>query len=294
VLPTLDLSACQSTETAGAGATTRENRSTSSSRRAHNAAMTTDWREEAAWYDVFNPWGTSDDFYLDLVMSADRVLDVGCGTGTLLRRALDNGHPGRLCGLDPDRGRLARAQEQDARAQEQDDQERDGRERDGIEWVLGDAASARWDGEFDLAVMTGHAFQELVADDVLRASLQAIHDALADGGRFAFETRDPRRRPWEHWDGMSFTATNPEDGGVVAVSYQVLDVTGDVVTTTETMSGQWWDEPQVGHGTMRFLSQELLAWFLDEAGFEIKEQYGDWARGPITGTTGEIITVAGV
>jgi SAM-dependent methyltransferase len=238
--------------------------------------MATDWRGEAAWYDVFNPWGTSDDFYLDLVMSAGRVLDVGCGTGTLLRRARDEGHPGRLCGLDPDQARLARA-----------------KERDGVEWVLGDAASMTWDREFDLAVMTGHAFQELVADDVVHVSLTAIRDALADGGRFVFETRDPRGRPWEGWDGMSFTATNPDDGGVVAVSYQVLDVTGDVVKTSETMTGQWWDEPQVGLGTMRFLAQDELAGFLDEAGFEIKEQYGDWDKGPITDTTREIITVAG-
>jgi SAM-dependent methyltransferase len=238
--------------------------------------VTTDWRDEAAWYDVFNPWGPSDDFYLDLVMSADRVLDVGCGTGTLLSRAGDEGHPGRLCGLDPDQGRLDRARSRE----------------NGVEWVLADAAGANWDREFDLAVMTGHAFQELVDDDVLRASLKAIRDALDENGRFVFETRDPRGRPWERWDGMSFTETNPDDGGVVTVTYQILDVTGDVVKTSETMAGQWWDEPQVGEGTMRFLDADTLRRFLTEAGFSIQDQYGDWAKGPITGASREIITVA--
>jgi SAM-dependent methyltransferase len=237
--------------------------------------MTTDWRDEAAWYGVFNPWGTSDDFYLDQIMSADRVLDVGCGTGSLLRRARDEGHPGRLCGFDPDKGRMALAQD-----------------RDDIEWVLADAASVRGDREFDLAVMTGHAFQELVTDDVVRSSLAAIRNALLAGGRFVFETRDPQGSPWEEWDGMSFTAVNPEDGGVVSVSYKIISVTGDVVQMTETMAGQWWDEPQVGHGTLRFLDAGTLAGFLGEAGFGITEQYGDWAKGPVTGSTEEIITVA--
>ena len=203
------------------------------------------------------------------------MLDVGCGTGTLLKRARADGHRGRLCGLDPDSGRLARA-----------------RERDDIEWVLADAASARWHGEYDLAVMTGHAFQELVGDDVLRASLSAIRAALDDGALFAFETRHPASQAWQSWDGMSFTATNPDDGGVVTVSYQVLRVTGDVVELTETMSGQWWDEPQVGHAKMRFLAPGELARFLAEAGFVIQEQYGDWAKGPLTGDSEEIITLA--
>ena len=99
-----------------------------------------DWADPAAWYDVLNPWGPSDDFYLGLVMVADRVLDVGCGTGTLLHRARDDGHIGRLCGLDPDPAMLGRAQR-----------------RTDIEWALADAASASWDGEFDLAVMASHA-----------------------------------------------------------------------------------------------------------------------------------------
>ncbi|MBB5956044.1 ubiquinone/menaquinone biosynthesis C-methylase UbiE [Saccharothrix tamanrassetensis] len=60
-------------------------------------------------------------FYLPLVMSARSVLDVGCGTGELLHLARAAGHTGRLCGLDPAEGMLARA-----------------RERTDVDWVLGD------------------------------------------------------------------------------------------------------------------------------------------------------------
>jgi SAM-dependent methyltransferase len=233
----------------------------------------TDWANPAAWYDVLNPWGPSDDFYLDLVMSAGSVLDVGCGTGTLLHRARDAGHTGRLCGLDPDPAMLDQA-----------------RARGDIEWVLADAAAAAWDREFDLAVMASHAFQELIGDDELRRSLRAIHAALRDGGRFAFETRHPRARAWEGWT-TSFEVRNP-DGDVVLVTYELQEVTGDLVRFTETLSGRWWDRPQVQHGTLRFLDPETLAAFLHDAGFVVDRQFGDWRRGPLTDASQEIITIA--
>lgn len=233
----------------------------------------TRWDDPAAWYGVLNPWGPSDDFYLELVMAAGRVLDVGCGTGTLLHRARDAGHNGRLCGLDPDPAMLDQA-----------------RVRTDVEWVLADAASAEWDREFDLAVMVSHAFQELVGDDELRRSLRAVRAALRDGGRFAFETRHPQARAWEGWN-TSFEARNP-DSEVVRVTYEVLEVTGDVVRLTEAFSGVWWDRLQVGHGSLRFLDPEALNAFLDGAGFAVEEQFGDWRRGPLTGTSEEIVTIA--
>jgi SAM-dependent methyltransferase len=119
----------------------------------------------AALYDVLNPWDPpgwpADRFYHELVMAADSVLDVGCGTGAMLAHARETGHRGRLAGLDPDRAALERA-----------------RRRADIEWIEGKAADARWEACFDLAIMTGHAFQFLVGDDDLRTSLAAIHGSL--------------------------------------------------------------------------------------------------------------------
>lgn len=238
----------------------------------------TDWTDVAAWYDVLNPWGESDEFYLSLVNGADRVLDVGCGTGTLLSRARREGHTGRLAGLDPDPAALSLAR---------------AKVPGGIDWLLADAASITWRQEFDLATMTGHAFQCLVTDEDVRMSLAAIAAALVPGAQFAFETRNPADRAWERWHGAFFQARNP-DGDQVTVSYEVLDVTGDVVTITETLAGQWWDKPRTEAAKLRFIDPDTLTAMLDQAGYAVMTQYGDWERGPVTGDSAELITVARV
>ncbi|GAA3371000.1 hypothetical protein GCM10020367_19910 [Streptomyces sannanensis] len=49
---------------------------------------------------------------------------------------------------------------------------------------------------------------------------------------------------------------------------------------------------RVDRTSLRFLDVATLGGFLAEAGFEIVAQYGDWDRGPVSGTSREIITIA--
>ncbi len=236
----------------------------------------------AALYDLFSPWERRSDFhfYLPFIMSARAVLDVGCGTGAMLHRARESGHTGRLCGLDPAPGMLEQA-----------------RKRSDIEWILGDLAgdlaSVSFDREFDLVVMTGHAFQVLVEDRDLRAALASIRSALTDDGRFAFETRNPLVREWERWTPDKFAEVTAADGAVVRMSRDVqTPIQGDRVSFTHTFTSPRWDHPQVSRSTLRFLDANSLRSFLSEAGLEIAKQYGDWNRQSLTASSPEIITLA--
>jgi SAM-dependent methyltransferase len=232
----------------------------------------------AELYDVWDqPEGRDDlGFYLPMMMQAWAVLDVGCGTGALLQLARQAGHAGRLCGLDPADGMLALA-----------------RRRTDIEWVDGGAASAAWDREFDLAVMTGHAFQVLVEDDDIRVSLAAIRAALRGDGRFAFETRNPLARTWEKWTPDNAVDAVGPTGGRVRMAGQVdRTFDGRTVSFTTTYTSSAWDGPLLSHSTLRFLDAAELARFLSGAGFVIEDQFGDWDREPLTDASPEIITIA--
>jgi SAM-dependent methyltransferase len=233
--------------------------------------------DAAALYDLLNPWGPSDDFYLSYVMDAPSVVDVGCGTGMLLRRARECGHTGRLCGLDPDGAALDRA-----------------RTRPDVEWVQGKAADMAWDREFALAVMAGNVFQVLVTDQELRASLAAVRAALVHDGRLVFGTRNPRVRAWEAWNPSNPLDVVDHAGRELRIIYQVESVVDEVVTFTETTATRTGQPLRVDRASLRFLEVEGLDASLDGAGLEVVARYGDWSRGPLTDTSDNIVIVARV
>ena len=231
--------------------------------------------DAAALYNVLNPWGRSEAFFLSLVMAAPSILDVGCGTGTMLHRARDAGHDGRLTGVDPDRAALALA-----------------RQRRDIEWVEGKAAAMTWEGEFALAVMMSHAFQFLVSDEEVQASLVAVRRALIDGCHFVFDTRNPAVREWDQWHpGNPIDVVDPR-GRPVRISYEVVSVAGDVITVTETTSDPDGETLRVDRAPIRFLHPELLARMVEDAGFVIEARYGGWAHKPFAPDAPELVTVA--
>ncbi|MBI1210814.1 MAG: methyltransferase domain-containing protein [Alphaproteobacteria bacterium] len=234
--------------------------------------------ELAALYDLFNPPGARDDFafYLPMIAPARAVLDVGCGTGAMLHMARDAGHKGRLVGLDPARGMIEQA-----------------RRRPDIEWVEGDLRSVSFARAFDLIVMTGHAFQVLVGDDDIRDTLAAIRAALTEDGCFAFETRNPLARAWEHW-ARGYSREITDDAGVLVRMSTSVDepFDGRVVSFSHTFTSPRWASAQISHSTLRFLGRNELAVFLDGAGFAIEAQFGDWDRSPVSAASPEIITLA--
>ncbi|MDA1279624.1 MAG: class I SAM-dependent methyltransferase [Chloroflexi bacterium] len=229
-------------------------------------------------YDLFSPSDERADFnfYLPLVMRAESVLDVGCGTGALLHRARAEGHRGRLCGIDPAFGMLEVA-----------------RSRSDIDWILGDLASVSWEREFDLILMTGHAFQVFLEDADLRVALAVIHHALTEDGRFAFETRNPHAREWESWNTIYAGRVIDDTGQIVEVDVLVDEpVEGDIVRFSHTFSSPSWSKSQVSHSVLRFLNADKLSLLLAAAGLAVEHQFGDWDRSKLSGTSPEIITIA--
>ncbi|MEV6860056.1 class I SAM-dependent methyltransferase [Streptosporangium subroseum] len=135
-------------------------------------------------YDAFD--GDRDDLtaYLHIAdeLGADRVLDVGCGTGCLALLLAESGRT--VVGIDPAEASLEIAKSKDRPAR--------------ITWVHGDATTVPALGA-DLAVMTGNVAQVFLTDDDWTRTLQGIHAALRPRGYFVFETRRPERRAWEEW-----------------------------------------------------------------------------------------------
>ena len=229
----------------------------------------------AELYDAFSSHRRDFDFYLPLLLSADSVLDVGCGTGELLHLARGAGHAGRLTGLDPADAMLEHA-----------------RTRSDIEWVHGDLTAVDWADEFNLVIMTGHAFQVFLEDDELRAALTTIRRALNEGGRFAFETRNPLVRAWRNWTPEHAREILHRGSSIRMETRVETPMTSDLVSFTHTFSSPDWDRTETSRSTLRFLDLDALAAFLSDAGFTIDTQFGDWERQPLTDASPEIITIA--
>ena len=139
---------------------------------------------------------------------------MGCGTGQLACEFAGRGH--HVTGADPAAAMLALARA------------RPGGDR--VRWIQASAAGLATSGRYDLIVMTGHVFQQLLEDSEVRAALRAAARHLAPGGRLAFETRNPAVGEWQDWNPRD-TRQRVEAGGMVAeVHYDISAVTGDLVT----------------------------------------------------------------
>ena len=121
--------------------------------------------------------GTDDTFYLDrMVEAGGPVLEIGCGTGRLLRRALGRGVD--AWGVDASPAMVARCRAQLPSAQQ-------------ARVVVADAVSLRLDRRFALVTAPFRVLSHVSAvEDQLRL-LAAVREHLLPGGAFVFDLYVP-------------------------------------------------------------------------------------------------------
>lgn len=231
----------------------------------------------AILYDSFNTHGTDGDFYLSLTHRPCRILDLGCGTGSVALRLASLGHT--VTGLDPAPGMLDVARAKDKAGT--------------VRWLAGDARDFALGETFDLIIMTGHVFQVFLDDAETLAVLSSARRHLAEGGRLVFESRNPPARAWEGWiEERTCERTDVPGIGPVEVYYQVRDAWGDFVRFDAVFTLLKTGERRISESTLRFPDRNTIAQLLKAASFSSVKWLGDWDGTPFAPHSPEIIVIA--
>jgi 2-polyprenyl-3-methyl-5-hydroxy-6-metoxy-1,4-benzoquinol methylase len=213
-------------------------------------------------YDAANPVAEDGHFYLSLAGEQPcSVLDLGCGTGTLCCALAERGH--RVTGVDPAAAMLDVAQSKP--------------HADEVEWVESSAQGYRSQKRFELIVMTGHAFQCLLTDADMLATIETMRIHLNHGGRVAFESRNPSTDWAAEWAGRRRSILMP--GGEEVV--EMLEVTNnDGEFISFQTSYEFARTSLTTNSILRFPSREHVEALLGRSQMVVGEVFGDWEENP--------------
>lgn len=227
--------------------------------------------------DLENELGVDGEFFLGLAseLEARRVVDLGCGTGTLACRLAIGER--QVIGVDPSAAMLACAR---AKAQ-----------GDKVRWMEG-TSKILGEPNADLAIMTGNVAQVFLDDDEWADTLNDIYRALRPGGWFAFESRNPEDRGWLRWNPEATFESYDSPNGRVECWLEVIHVCDRTVRMLGHNRFLDSGEVIVAASELRFRTLTEISQSLREAGFHIEHVYGDWRRGPLTQESRAMIFIA--
>lgn len=214
----------------------------------------------AAIYDIDSPWSLDRDFYLALAGSSPRsILDLGCGTGLICDAYAAQGH--QVTGVDPSSAMLDVARRKP--------------HGDRVEWVQAFSQTFDSDRQFDLIIMTGHAFQVLLDDVEIAATFNGMRKHLKPTGQIVFESRNPSIDWAKNWN-YDMVLELPTSR--VAESRRFIRMDDDRMTFE--LRYVFPDEVVVSTSELRFLSRKEIESRLSASGLNVERVLGDWDGKP--------------
>jgi ubiquinone/menaquinone biosynthesis C-methylase UbiE len=198
--------------------------------------------------------------YLQLASSASHILDLGCGTGTLLTAIAEQYPHTTLVGVDPAQAMLDIAQQKTNR----------------VRWVNSTAEALCLDMKFDLIILSGHAFQVFLTQEQRIAALQTMQQHLTADGTIVFDSRNPAVEEWREWTPeLSRESLSTQEFGEVILWNDVAEQNGIVRYQTFYQQGEngpiYRAESDIAFPTLSDITQAA-----EFCGLRVRYLYGDW------------------
>jgi SAM-dependent methyltransferase len=231
----------------------------------------------AAFYDWDNPWPADFDWFLSLVEGAGSVLDLGCGTGIFSAAVAARG--AEVVGVDPAAAMLELAKARDKR----------------VAWIEASAQGLDLGRQFDAVVMTGHVFQCLLTAPDRAAVLATIARHLAPGGRFFFDSRNPKAREWRDWTPDATRARRAHPAfGVVERWIEAVETDEPGVIDYQTHYRLPDGRHLQARSRIAFPAFEDLMAAIAAAGLRVDRWYGDASGGGVRPGCPDFIPLGGL
>jgi len=209
------------------------------------------------------------------------LLDLACGTGRMSLHMARLGY--EVTGVDLIPEMIAHARTKTAQ------------QNLSIEYVVADARDFHLGKQFPCIFMLMNAFQFLLTRQDYEALFACVHEHLAPGGFFIFETRNPSLRNLfevRHPDGERYLTA---DGGqLVITDQQHYD---SMIQIQHYVSHYRWLHPdgqqveKVLRVALRYIFPEEIEALLFYNGLQIRTVYGDWQQNPLTAESPAMIYV---
>jgi len=231
-----------------------------------------------AIYDDVNPIDDKAGFFTTLAskLQAQRIIDLGCGTGLLSYRLARAGNT--VTGIDPASSMIEKAEQKYGNA---------------VTWIIGGYEKLAPTVPADMTIMTGHVAQFFLDDAEWSKALRAIRAATEPGGHLVFESRNPLVKPFTMWpdsahhETIADTPLGPVEWWSEKLTYEKGYASYELhYLFTKTQ------EKIISTNTLRFRTYHELQASLDDAGFSVEQVYGSWEKAPFEAQSDEIILIA--